>query len=174
MTEHKKVTISSVDGEFNYSMPNKCVYCGGPAEATSAILTSYKRGNRRIRRTWKFPYCNEHIGLQKTYRKRLNMTALFVVLFIVFMFLSATTVGALGDKLDSGFGFVLMLGVGYLGATLVRAFLRKQKVKKNPELADMLASFYLGANVSNYGDQAATFTFTNPQIADEFAASNPG
>ncbi|MBT7073052.1 MAG: hypothetical protein HN975_19420, partial [Anaerolineae bacterium] len=47
-------------------------------------------------------------------------------------------------------------------------------VKKNPELADMLASFYLGANVSNYGDQAATFTFTNPQIADEFAASNPG
>ena len=48
------------------------------------------------------------------------------------------------------------------------------RVKKNPELADMLASFYLGANVSNYGDQAATFTFTNPQIADEFAASNPG
>lgn len=172
MSETKRVTVKAVDGDFQVRMPNKCIYCGGPAEMTSTVTTSYKRGKRRIRRTWKLPYCNEHFELQKSYRKELSMAWLFIILFLLFSFISVGTVGTFGDKIDAGLGFVLALAVGYVGASLVRGFFRKQKIKKNPELADMLSAFYLGANVSNYGN-SATYTFTNAQIADEFTALNP-
>jgi hypothetical protein len=173
MSERKEVTVNAVNGDFQVKIPHKCVYCGGPAEATSGLTTSYKRGKRTTKRTWQIPYCNEHIALQKTYRKKLGMTGLFILFFIIFAFFSAPIVGSFGDKLDSGLGFVLMLGVGYIGASLVRGFLRKQKVNKNQEMENMFQSRYLGVNIYNYAD-TAKFTFTNPEIADEFAALNPG
>ena len=174
MSEQKKVEVKAVNGNFQIRTPKKCVYCGGPSQATSGVVTSYRSGRRtKTTRTWQIPYCNEHLELQKTYRKKLGMTGLFIVLFLLFTFFSAPFVGNLGDKIDSGLGFVFMLGAGYIGATLARGFFRKLKINKNQEMEKMFQYRYLGVNVYNFGD-TATFTFSNPEFADEFAALNPG
>ena len=169
MSEQIKTTIKETEGKFPVRMPDKCVYCGGPAEAVYNLRTSAKRSRRTKYVTWKIPYCNAHAQARKKYAKKLGMTGLMIVITLVLGFLVIGVMGSVNIK--GGLVFPVGIALGYAGAAMIRTQLRNRMMSKDSDLAEMYDARNLGFNVFQ-GWSSAEFTFTNKVFAEEFAKQN--
>lgn len=170
------IKIPMVDGKFNVSFPEKCVYCGKPQEFIVPITASRSSGGRynRIRQsaTFQVPYCQEHSQSNKKYR-----TWLGAIFFVCLAFSCAAQlmisfaldlqetfqICVLGPALALVFAFL----VGNLGV-------RKIWGSFDQTVADLPRSTVdggLGLEMA-MGTDTVGFSFSNDIIAQEFARLN--
>lgn len=171
MSNYWAVRVNYTKGNSDVRMPEKCIYCGGAPETISIISTNYRKENHMFTRRWEIPYCKKHLALQKEYRQRLKMPYLFAFSIAVVALISAPFTIQFGNSILSGFGIMLTGVSGYLGGCLIRFLIKKQRVKKNPQLEEMFKDAYLGIKIRSYVN-LADFEFTNKQVATEFLLLN--
>ena len=165
----KEVEIPIVDGKYRVLFPEKCVYCGAPKEVAVRITASARTAPRRTRfATVTVPYCAKHDRESRRNARILMAGFVSLLLFSCCVLFAVTT----SIKRDPAVGLMVGLGVVALGLAYGgRLLLRKMLSRSISTMGDMLRGDHLGlAIVPGYKD--ITFTFTNDQIAEEFAALN--
>ena len=165
----KSVDIPIVDGKYQVVFPEKCVYCGAPKEVDETVLASRKQTPRRTAYvTVTVLYCTQHYRAARRNARILVAAFVSLFLFSCCVLFSITT----SIKRDPPVGLMVGLGVVALGLAYGgKLLLRRALSRSIPTMGDMMRGDNLGlAIVPGYED--ITFTFTNDQIAEEFARLN--
>ncbi|MCP4542360.1 MAG: hypothetical protein GY832_35000 [Chloroflexi bacterium] len=164
----KSVSIPIVDGKYKVSFPAKCVYCGVPKEVT--VRRTFSGGTSRRRRfvTVEVPYCAAHAREEKRNARILTLGIVSIFMFSCCALFGITT----GINRNPSTTFLIFLallagGLAYLGRELIR----KVMSRSTQTMADMMKGRYLGLKVWP-SSTAAVFSFSNDQIANEFAQLN--
>jgi hypothetical protein len=163
--------VQYFEGNYDVTMPSRCVYCGGAPETISIIKTNYRIQNHTFTRSWKIPYCKKHLALQKHYQKRLKMPGIFTFSVIFTALLSAPFVIDIGNSIFFGLGFTFMGLIGYFGGSLIRFLIKKERIKREPQMMEMHRDSSLGIKIFSYSN-CADFVFINELVATEFVLLN--
>jgi hypothetical protein len=164
----KIVSIPIVDGKYVVSFPEKCVYCGATPQVRLRQTRSGGRSRRTTYVTVDVPYCAEHARQSRRNARILNLGWVIILLFSCAVMFGITT--SINRNPPVWLLVVLALVAGGLAFAGSRA-LRRPLSRSNPSMADMLSTSHLGVNAELVGDEIL-FSFTNDQIADEFARLN--
>ncbi len=164
----KSVSIPIVDGKYKVSFPAKCVYCGAPKEVMARRTFSSGSSRRRRFVTVEVPYCAAHARDEKRNARILTLGVVSIFLFSCCVLFSITTsINRNPATMLLVFLAILAGGLAYVGRELIR----KMMSRSTKSMADMIGGSYLGLRVWP-SSTAAVFSFSNDQIADEFARLN--
>ena len=164
----RKVSIPTVDGKYKAVFPEKCVYCGAPKEVT--VRRTASAGTRRRRRyvTVEVPYCARHVREEKRNARVLTVG------FVTILLTSCCVLFGVTTSIERSPSVVLMVGLGMVALGLAyggKLLFRRIMTRSIPTMADMQRGDCLGLKIApGYKDVA--FTFTNDDIAKEFARLN--
>ena len=164
----EEVRIPISDGKYTVVFPEKCVYCGAPPERRLRETVSKGRSGETRYVTVDVPYCAEHGRQSKRNTRILNMGWVVILLFsCAVMFGVTTSINRNPSTLLLVVLALIAAGLAFLGSKVLRRLL----ARSNQSMADMLGQSHLGLNVELAGEEIL-FSFTNEQIAEEFALLN--
>ena len=164
----RSVNIPIVDGKYQVLFPNKCVYCGAPKEVT--VRRTASAGTRRRRRfvTVEAPYCARHAREEKRNARVLTVG------FVTILLTSCCVLFGVTTSIERSPPVALLVGLGVVALGLAyggKLLFRRIMTRSIPTMADMQRGDHLGLGIApGYKDVA--FTFTNDDIAKEFARLN--
>jgi hypothetical protein len=164
----KEVSVPYMGGKYHVVFPERCVYCGGPKELMRQQMASAGRQRRRRYVTVDVPYCSEHASLAK--RNAMVLTLGFVVILLTSCcVLFGVTISINREPSTTLLVFLALAAVGL--AFGGRELFRRVMSRSTASMADMGSGSHIGLKVDLVGNEVV-FSFTNDEIADEFARLN--
>jgi hypothetical protein len=164
----KEVKIPIVDGKYHVVFPEKCVYCGGPKELMRQQMASAGRQRRQRYVTVDVPYCSEHAGVAKRNARVLTLG------FVVILLTSCCVLFGVTTSINREPGTMLLVALGFVALGLAyggRELFRRIMSRSIASMVDMGKGPHIGLKMELAGDEVV-FSFTNDEIADEFARLN--
>ncbi len=160
--ERKSVRLAVTATEREYRFPDRCLYCGGPGEATRRFGLWV---GQRVK--LELPYCEKHRKEAKINAALLIASILFHIMLMVTVVLLVVFRGGLTGW-DAVFVGLAGIGVWFGLVWLTRSFLSRYI----PSMKDTsLSELTLGFEPS-YASGVLTVAFTNLEIAREFERLN--
>ncbi len=164
----KSVSIPIVDGKYKVVFPKRCVYCNAPKEVTVRRTFSAGSSRRKSFVTVEVPYCTAHARDEKRNARILTLGVVSIFLFsCCALFGITTSINRNPATTLLVFLAILAGGLAYLGRELIR----KVMSRSTKTMTDMMGGSYLGLRAWP-SSTSVRFSFSNEQIADEFARLN--
>jgi hypothetical protein len=171
---------SDAEGKFALRFPDRCIYCGQPAEKivewNITFTGSGKEKGVKYSTTQQVPFCARHERESKFLKSVDNFLysfcalvglAICVWLFISYIDIAPGIVG--GKKLSLLLSFL----TGFVAFMVMAILLQLGWHRLRPSAEDRLDLLGVGAEFAPDG-RHLDVTFTNEMIAAEFAKENPG